>query len=102
MDRSKIGQFFKDTFKKPHLNIFHISLAIFPALALGYLTRHFIKAHLFNPYVVVSTLVIVGIIMILVEKFKPSPQKNSLDQLTYQDAVIIGIGQCFSLISVLS
>ncbi len=80
------------------LNSIHIAIAIVPTLAIGYLSRHFIKAHLFNPYVVVSSLVIVGIIMLIVEKFKPEPTIKSVDVLSYKDAFVIGMSQCFALI----
>lgn len=80
------------------LNSIHIAIAIVPTLAIGYLSRHFIKAHLFNPYVVVSTLVIVGVLMIIIEKIRPAAQLNSVDQLSYKDAFIIGFSQCFALI----
>ncbi|MFA6238722.1 MAG: undecaprenyl-diphosphate phosphatase [Bacteriovorax sp.] len=85
--------------KKPEiLNALHIAMAILPVLAIGYVSRHFIKEHLFNPMVVVSTLVIVGVIMIIVEKIKPAPTIKSVDELSYKHAFIIGISQCMALI----
>lgn len=80
------------------LNAAHIAIAIVPTLAIGYLSRHIIKAHLFNPYVVVSSLVVVGVIMLIVEKIKPVPVIKSIDELSYKDAFIIGFSQCFALI----
>lgn len=80
------------------LNALHIAIAILPTLAIGYLSRHFIKTYLFNPYVVVSALVIVGIIMLIVEKCKPQPLLHSVDELSYRDAFIIGLSQCLALI----
>lgn len=80
------------------LNLIHIALAIVPVLAIGFVTRKFIKAHLFNTNVVVFSLIFVGILMIVVEKFKPKAEITSLDELTYLDALIIGLGQCFALI----
>lgn len=80
------------------LNSLHIAIAILPTLAIGYLSRHFIKAHLFNPYVVVSALVIVGVIMLIVEKFSPTATIKSVDEINYRDAFIIGFSQCFALI----
>jgi undecaprenyl-diphosphatase len=80
------------------LNLIHIALAIGPILAIGFVSRKFIKEHLFNTHVVIGSLIIVGIIMIIVEKIKPQPTKENIDQITYVDALIIGIGQCFALI----
>lgn len=80
------------------LNALHIAIAILPALAIGYVGRHFIKAHLFNPYVVCGSLVIVGIIMLIVEKIKPAPVIKSVDEMSYMDAFVIGLCQIFALI----
>jgi undecaprenyl-diphosphatase len=80
------------------LNLIHIALAIIPVLAIGFLTRKLIKTYLFNTDVVIFSLIFVGVIMIVVEKFKPRPQIKSLDELTYADALVIGLGQCFALI----
>ncbi len=80
------------------LNIIHIAIAILPTLTIGYISRHFIKTHLFNSSVVVSSLIIVGIIMLIVEKIKPTPTLQSVDELSYKDAFIIGLSQCFALV----
>ena len=95
-----IGQIkdIKKTLNSKGLNIFHIAVAILPALSIGFLSRHFIKSHLFNPHVVVGSLIIVGIIMIIIEKIKPTPTINSVDEISLFDAFIIGIAQCFALI----
>ena len=80
------------------LNLIHIAFAILPILSLGFLARKLIKAYLFNTQVVVGSLIIVGIIMIIVEKFKPKAQIHSLDHISYKDAFFIGLAQCFALI----
>ncbi len=85
--------------KNPNrLNLIHIAVAIFPVLFIGFITRKWIKAHLYNSHVVVASLVIVGVLMIIIEKYKPKPSLHSLDQLTYTDALVIGLFQCFALI----
>lgn len=80
------------------LNVLHIAVAIVPTLAIGYVSRKFIKAHLFNPHVVVGSLVVVGVIMLIVEKIKPTPSVTSVDDISYLDAFIIGLSQVFALI----
>lgn len=80
------------------LNLIHIAIAIIPVLGIGFFTRKLIKTYLFNTDVVIFSLIFVGIIMIIVEKFKPAPVVKSLDELTYLDSLIIGLGQCFALI----
>ncbi len=80
------------------LNALHIIVAIIPTLAIGYASRKFIKTHLFNPYVVVGSLVVVGVIMLIVEKIKPQPEIKTVDDISYSDAFIIGLSQVFALI----
>lgn len=80
------------------MNALHIAIAIIPTLVIGFLSRKFIKEHLFNPHVVVASLVIVGVIMLIMEKIKPKPEVITVDDLTYTDAFIIGLSQCFALI----
>ncbi len=84
--------------KSKRLNLVHIAVAIIPVLALGFVTRKLIKTYLFNTQVVVFSLIVVGILMIVIEKFKPKAEVHSLDEITYMDAFIIGLGQCFALI----
>lgn len=85
--------------KNPHkLNAIHIIIAVFPALLIGYLSRGFIKSTLMKPEVVVASLIIVGVIMIILEKLRPKEKIMSLDSISYKEALIIGIGQCFALI----
>lgn len=80
------------------LNALHIAIAIVPTLAIGYLSRKLIKAYLFNPHVVVGSLVVVGVIMLIVEKIKPQPEIKTVDDISYLNAFIIGISQVFALI----
>lgn len=88
----------KDNLQRKGMNLIHIAVAILPTLAIGYATRKFIKSHLFSPYVVVSSLVVFGIVMLIVEKIKPKTEINSVDEISYKDAFIIGISQCLALI----
>lgn len=80
------------------LNALHIIIAVFPALLIGYFSRNFIKNTLMTPMVVVSSLIVVGIIMIILERLRPNEKIKSLDHISYREALIIGLGQCFALI----
>lgn len=87
----------KNTYQEKKLNLLHIALAIFPVLIIGFVSRKFIKAHLYNPSFVIFTTIFVALIMIAIEKFKPKPKVFSIDEISYIDAFKIGIGQCFAL-----
>lgn len=87
----------KNSYHEKKLNLIHIAVAIIPVLAIGFVTRKFIKAHLYNPSFVIFTTVFVAIIILIVEKLKPKVEVKSLDEITYKDAFLIGLGQCFAL-----
>jgi undecaprenyl-diphosphatase len=82
--------------KPRKLNLIHIALAILPALALAYLFRDYIKM-LFMPETVVIGLVAGGIFMIIGEKQQPAVTANDMDELTYRQALFIGLSQILSL-----
>lgn len=74
-----------------------LGITTLPALGLGYLTHKAIKLYLFGPATVAWALGIGGICILLAEHFKPEAKTNTLDQLTYRQALAVGIFQCFAL-----
>ncbi|MCC6546373.1 undecaprenyl-diphosphate phosphatase [Candidatus Sumerlaeota bacterium] len=79
-------------------------VAFLPAAILGKLFDEMIDNHLFGPYPVVAALIVGGIVMILIEQIlvKPREKKSpesmkGIDQLNYNDALIIGLFQCCAL-----
>jgi len=96
LDLFSVNQFrrWKDTSR---LNLVHVFLGIAPVLIVGFLSRNWIKAHLYRPEWVLFFTVTVAIIMILVEKFKPLACIQSLDEIGFKKSFLIGLGQCFAL-----
>lgn len=84
-------------FRENRLNLIHIGIAILPALILGYFLHKIIKTYLFSSETVIIGLVVVGLLMVFIEKIKPNTKKFSIDDISYWDALWIGVGQCFSL-----
>lgn len=84
-------------FRENRLNLIHIGIAILPALILGYFLHKTIKTYLFGSETVIIGLVVVGLLMVFIEKIKPNTKKFSIDDISYWDALWIGVGQCFSL-----
>jgi undecaprenyl-diphosphatase len=72
-------------------------LTTLPALFFGALLHKAIKAHLFNPVTVVLALAVGAVAIILVEKFKPKSATQSLDTITYKQALMIGFFQCIAM-----
>lgn len=89
----KIGQ--KST---GHLRLTHIIVGILPAGILGVLFEDIIDEVLFGYQYVVYALIAGAILMIFADKFRAKrPAAETVDQITYKQALLIGLFQCFSL-----
>jgi undecaprenyl-diphosphatase len=77
-----------------------LGIAFIPTAIVGFLAYSFIKAHLFNPYIVASSLIAGGIILILIDKKVVNRKSTTdiLENITYKNAFFIGLIQCFSMI----
>ncbi|MDD1370727.1 undecaprenyl-diphosphate phosphatase UppP, partial [Bacillus sp. MHSD17] len=78
-------------------NAFHVFLGVFPAVVAGLLLHDVIKTYLFQPYTVVIGLVAGAILMIFAEVKKQEATSYSLDDLTYRQALTIGLFQCLAV-----
>jgi undecaprenyl-diphosphatase len=81
----------------PKLNLLHIIIGISPAMLLAFFLDDFISAHLFSSETVLIGLVIGGILLVVAEKQKERPTADTLDQITYRQALYIGLWQIVSL-----
>ncbi|UPJ16842.1 undecaprenyl-diphosphate phosphatase UppP [Bacillus cereus] len=79
--------------KEKKFNAFHV----FPAVVAGLLLHDIIKTYLFQPYTVVIGLVAGAILMIFAEVKKKEATAYSLDDLTYRQALTIGLFQCLAV-----
>ncbi|WP_435170250.1 undecaprenyl-diphosphate phosphatase [Paenibacillus glycanilyticus] len=80
------------------LNLLHIILACLPAMVLGLVLHSFITSYLFSAYTVLVGLVFGGIFMLFGESSsKSSVQSTGVDQITYKQAIYIGLFQCLAL-----
>ncbi|WP_251551899.1 undecaprenyl-diphosphate phosphatase [Neobacillus muris] len=88
------------TIGKPEkkLDVIHIILGVIPAALVGLLLHDFIKTQLFSPKVVVGSLVAGAILMIFAEKRHPKFSAGTVDELSYKQALTIGIFQCLAVI----
>ncbi|MBI5494215.1 MAG: undecaprenyl-diphosphate phosphatase [Deltaproteobacteria bacterium] len=74
-----------------------LALTSAPALALGFVAHHAIKARLFNPVMVAAALLVGAAGILVVEQLRPRVQADSLDGLTPRSALGIGLFQCLAL-----
>ena len=77
-----------------------IVIASIPSAILGFLLRDVIKDVLFSPIVVAVTLIVGGLIFILVERRlqDQEPETTALENISYSQALKIGLAQTLALI----
>ena len=80
----------------------NVLIAFIPAVILGLLFGKAIKAHLFTPTVVASTFIIGGFIILWAEarqaRAETAPRILDADDMTWTDALKVGLVQCFAMI----
>lgn len=80
------------------LKLSHVFVGLLPAGVLGVLFEDFIDEHLFKAEYVLLSLVAGAILMIVADRFsKRRKGIETVDQITYKQAFIIGLFQCISL-----
>ena len=77
------------------LNLF---IAFLPSAVLGLLFHRAVKTYLFKPIPVALAFVIGGLIILLVERRHRQPRVDSVDAMTWLDALKVGCTQAFALI----
>ncbi len=77
-----------------------VIVGVLPAAVLGFLLDDFLDAHLMNYIVVAIALIVYGVFFILIENKRKSTdfRIETVDDLTYRDALVIGAYQVLSLI----
>ncbi|WP_336775351.1 undecaprenyl-diphosphate phosphatase [Paenibacillus sp. MMO-58] len=83
--------------QRPGVNIIHVGLAMAPAVIIGLALHDFIKQYLFGPWSVLIGLVAGGILMIVAERVRIPVTADSMDDITYKQAFLIGVFQCLAL-----
>jgi len=78
--------------------IFAVTLAFLPAMVIGAAAHDFIKAVLFNPYVVAVSFIIGGIAILWIEKKAPAPTVDQIEHMPLKTALYIGLAQCLAMI----
>jgi len=73
-------------------------LAVLPAVVLGALLHNYIKQTLFSPMVVATAMVVGGLAILVVERYKPLPSLDNPYGLSATTSLQIGLFQCLSMI----
>ena len=75
----------------------NLAVAFIPAAILGAAFHGVIKAHLFSPITVAWALMAGGAVIILVERRPRAPRISGVDDMTWRDALWVGIAQATAL-----
>ncbi|CAA9890415.1 Undecaprenyl-diphosphatase [Candidatus Methylobacter favarea] len=76
----------------------NLIVAFLPAAVLGFIFLKQIKAHLFNPVVVASAFIIGGVLILWAERRQHTVLAESVDDMTWRDALKVGFAQAVSMI----
>ncbi len=75
----------------------HILIAFLPAVVLGLLLYHVIKTYLFNPLTVAGALVVGGLIILYVERRPYRPRFETVEAISWREALKIGFAQTLAM-----
>lgn len=76
----------------------NLIIAVLPAVVLGIMFADLIHEYLFNPITVATALVIGGVIMLWAERREHIVHAETVDEMTWVDALKIGGAQCLAMI----
>lgn len=79
--------------KRPGLNVVHLILAMAPFIIIGFTVYDFIKEILFGTAPVVISLILGGILMIVAERYRGKITAETMEDITYKQALGIGLFQ---------
>jgi undecaprenyl-diphosphatase len=98
--RQKIFSVVTGLQSRPEARRFTVNLIIgvLPAMVLGVMFADLIHEYLFNPITVATALVIGGFIMLWAERRQHAVHAETVDEMTWVDALKVGFAQCLAMI----
>ncbi len=78
--------------------VLNLVVAFVPAATLGLLLGSAIKASLFRPVPVAIAFIVGALVILWAERRRHTVRVESVDEMTWRDALKVGIAQCFALI----
>ena len=76
----------------------NLLIAFIPAVVLGVIFADLIHHYLFNPITVATALVVGGVIMLWAERREHEVHAETVDDITWKDALKVGLAQCLAMI----
>ena len=84
--------------RKAQQFVMNLAIAFLPAAVLGLLFGKYIKAALFKPVPVAIAFIVGGLIILWAERRQHAITVQSVDDMTWSDALKVGCAQAFALI----
>jgi undecaprenyl-diphosphatase len=78
--------------------VLNLAIAFVPAATMGLLFGSAIKATLFRPVPVAIAFIVGALVILWAERRRHTVRVQSVDEMTWRDALKVGIAQCFALI----
>lgn len=76
----------------------NVLVAFLPAMVIGFFAIDFIKAHLFDPLVVATMLIVGGLLILWAERREHAVSVQEMDDLRWPTALKVGLAQCLAMI----
>ena len=76
---------------------FKVVVATLPVLIISPLDN-WMEDHFYNYITVAAMLILYGILFLVIENRRTAPHVTKLEQITYREALIIGVWQCLAII----
>ena len=98
--RQRLGHALVSVTSEPESRRLAVNLfvAFLPAAVLGFLFLKEIKAYLFNPMVVATALIVGGVVILWAERRAHVVRADSVDDMTWRDALKVGFAQALAMI----
>ncbi len=98
--RARLGHALVSVTSEPASQRLAINLivAFLPAAVLGFLFLKEIKTYLFNPMVVATALIVGGVLILWAERRKHVIRAETVDEMTWRDALKVGFAQALAMI----
>ncbi|MTH54762.1 undecaprenyl-diphosphate phosphatase [Bacillus mangrovi] len=81
----------------PKLSLITVIIGIIPAAILGFAFEDYIDEYLFSVNTVVIGLIGGALLMIAADLLQPKVKTNTVDKMTYRQALLMGLFQCIGL-----
>jgi undecaprenyl-diphosphatase len=78
--------------------VLNLVIAFVPAAAIGFVAHGWIKDHLFNTRVVAGALVVGGVLILLIERWRPPVRVEEVGSVPPSTALGVGLAQILSLV----